>query len=151
MPPPTPPNGLLRSEADPTVAIDPAEVARAVEEVFPEALGVWIYGSFADGGARKDSDIDIAILPERELELDWDYFGRVGELTMRLGRDVDLVDLRKVPPLLRFEVFSAGVRVAARGPVACDFFETSSVSAYQRLNVERRELMDAIAARGTVY
>lgn len=151
MPQPTSPDGLLRSEADPTVAVDPAEVARAIEEVFPEALGVWIYGSFADGWARQDSDIDVAILPDRELDVDWDYFGRVGRLSMRLGRDVDLVDLRKVPPLLRFEVFSSGVRVAARDPVACDFFETTSISAYQRLNVERRELLEAIDARGTVY
>ena len=52
---------------------------------------------------------------------------------------------------LRFEVFNSGVRVAARDPVACDFFETTSISAYQRLNVERRELLEAIAARGTVY
>jgi hypothetical protein len=31
---------LLRSKADPRVAVDPAEVGRVVEEIFPEALGV---------------------------------------------------------------------------------------------------------------
>jgi predicted nucleotidyltransferase len=144
-------DGLLRSKVDPSIAVDPAEVARVVEEVFPEALGVWVYGSFTDGSARRDSDIDIAILPERPIEVDWDHFGRVGELASRLGREVDLVDLRRVPPLMRFEVFESGVRVAARDPTACDFYETAAVSGYQRLNDERRELLQEISERGTVY
>jgi predicted nucleotidyltransferase len=151
MPPPATSDDLLRSAVDPTIAVDPKEVARVVEEIFPEALGVWIYGSFADGSARADSDLDIAVLPDRPLKMDWDDLGRFGDLTLRLGRDVDLVDLRRVPPLLRFEIFSSGVRIAARDPAACDFFETAAISGYQRLNVERRDLLDAIAARGTVY
>lgn len=142
---------LLRSMVDPSVVMDPCMVAQAVEEIFPEALGVWIYGSFADGTARKDSDIDIAILPERRLLVDWDYFGRIGELISRLHRDVDLVDLRAVSPLLRYEVFTHGRRIAARDPLACDRFETTAISAYQRLNVERRDLLAAIRERGSVY
>jgi uncharacterized protein len=144
-------DGPLRSKVDPSIAVDPAEVAQVVQEIFAEALGVWVYGSFADGGARKDSDIDIAILPERPIEVDWDYFDRVGELVSRLGREVDLVDLHRVPPLLRFEVFQGGVRVAARDHVACDFYETAAVSGYRRLNEERRELLQEIGRRGTVY
>ena len=56
------PPALLRVHGDPTVAIDPVAVGRIVEEIFPEALGGWIYGSFAHGRARRDSDLDIAIL-----------------------------------------------------------------------------------------
>ena len=142
-------DAMLRSQIDPTIAIDPALVARVVEEIFPEALGVWIYGSFADGSARTDSDIEI--LPEAPLVYDWDYLARLGDLASRLSRATDLVDLRRVPPLLRFEVFQAGLRIAARNPTACDFFETAAVSAYQRLNVERRDLLQEIRQRGTVY
>lgn len=142
---------LLRSAVDPAVAVDGAEVARVVEELFPEALGVWVYGSFADGTARRDSDVDVAILAERPVRLGWDAMDQIGELASRLGRDVDLVDLRSVPPALRFEVLSNGVRVAAKEALACDRFETSTVSAYQRLNVERREVIEAIRERGTVY
>ena len=142
-------DAMLCSQIDPTIAIDPALVAGVVEEL-PEALGVWIYGSFADG-ARTVSDIDIAILPEASLGYDWDYFARLGDLASRLSRATDLVDLRRVPPLLRFEVFQAGLRIAARDPTASDFFETATVSAYQRPNVERRNLLQEIRQRGTVY
>ena len=56
---------LLRSRQITELPIDPSEIGRIVEEIFPEALGVWIYGSFAQGRARRDSDLDIAILPDR--------------------------------------------------------------------------------------
>lgn len=141
---------MFRSSVDPDLAIDPDEVGRLVEELFPEALGVWVYGSVATGSARRDSDIDIAILPDRLIDVvgRWE---RAQEVAWKLRRDVDLVDLTVAPPLLRFEVFADGRRLAARDPVACDRFEMTAVSQYQRLNEERREMFDEIARRGTVY
>lgn len=141
---------MFRSSIDPDLAIDPDEVGRVVEELFPEALGVWVYGSVATGSARRDSDIDIAILPDRPMD-GVDRWLRAQEVAARLRRDVDLVDLTAVPPLLRFEAFADGHRVAARDPLACDRFEMTAVSQYQRLNEERRELLDEIAQRGTVF
>lgn len=139
---------LLRSKVDPSIAVDPAEVGRVVEEVFPEALGVWIYGSFADGSARADSDIDIAILPDRPLD-GWDMLERAADL--RLGREVDLVDLSAVSDLLQHEATARGVRVAARDSVRCDMFETAAMS--KRLDQQRmlRDWMRDIRERGTVY
>ena len=86
---------MLRSQVDPAIAIDPALVGRVVEELFPEALGVWIYGSFADGSARADSDIDIAILPGAPLD-SWSRFERAQDVAGELHREVDLVDLTRV-------------------------------------------------------
>lgn len=129
---------------------DDATIAEVVEELFPEALGVWLYGSFADGTARADSDIDIAILPEGAVDA-WDRHTRAVELASRLGRDVDLVDLTTVSPALRFEIFGEGRRLAARNASRCDRFETTAISAYQRLNVERADMLRAIRQRGTVY
>ena len=140
---------VLRSRVDPDIAIDPAEVGRAVEELVPEALGVWVYGSFADGYARRDSDVDIAVLPDCPLDA-WDLHERATTLAERLGREVDLVDLRRVGTVLRFEVAVRGVRVAARDPFACDLFETAAVSMFQRLSESQREHLAEIRARGSV-
>jgi predicted nucleotidyltransferase len=133
------------------VGPDLERVGQVVEELFPEALGVWVYGSVADGTANEASDIDIAILGERPIRLGWGELERIGELSGRVGRSVDLVDLRSVPPLLQFEVFARGRRVVARDPTLCDRYETMAVSRYQRLNEERREIFEAIGQRGTVY
>jgi predicted nucleotidyltransferase len=139
---------LLRSKADPTVAIDPKEVGHVVEEVFPEALGVWVYGSFADGWARKDSDIDIAILPDRPID-GWELLER--SVDVRLGREIDLVDLSAVSDLLQYEATARGVRVAARDPVRCDMFETAAMSKWLDQRRMLRDWMRDIHERGTVY
>ena len=82
---------LLRSRAGPKIAVDPAQVARVVEEVFPEALGVWIFGSYAQGRARRDSDLDIAILPDRPIDA-WQRIERAQDVAVGVHREVDLVD-----------------------------------------------------------
>ena len=89
-----PTQDLLRAKTDPKIAIDPIEVGRVVEDVFPEALGVWIYGSFAHGRARRDSDLDIAILPDRPIDA-WEHLERAQDVAERVHREVDLVDLSR--------------------------------------------------------
>jgi predicted nucleotidyltransferase len=141
---------MLRSRTDPTIAINAAEVGRVVEELFPEALGVWVYGSFADGYARPDSDLDVAILPDRPID-SWDRHERAVEVSSRLGRTVDLVDLRTVPLLLRFEALRIGKRVAARDPLACDRFESLMLDMYQQYYAEQRDRFADIEALGRVF
>ena len=143
-------DGMLRSQVDPAIAIDPALVGRVVEELFPEALGVWIYGSFADGSARADSDIDIAILPGAPLD-SWSRFERAQDVAGELHREVDLVDLTRVSDLLRYEALSPGIRVAARDPSACDRFELVALAKYSGLRDELRAWVAEIGERGTVY
>jgi predicted nucleotidyltransferase len=118
--------------------IDPEALARRVEAVFPEAAGVWLHGSVADGTARPDSDVDIAILPDRRID-PLDLLGRAQEVAAGLGREVDLVDLWRVSTVLRFEVVTGGRRIAARDPFACDRFETATIGMYQDLLIEVRE------------
>jgi uncharacterized protein len=145
------PDDLLRSKVvDPSIAVDPAEVARVVEEIFPEALGVWVYGSFADGSARRDSDVDIAILPDQPID-SWSRFERAQDVAARLHRDVDLVDLNVVSDLLCYEATARGIRVAARDPERCDQFEVTSMAKYLDQRHMLRGWMQDIQDRGTVY
>lgn len=97
---------------------DLARIGRVVEELFPEAQGVWVYGSVAHGRAHARSDLDIAILPDRLID-PWERHERAAQVGDRIGGDVDLVGLRRVSRMLRFEVAARGRRVAARDPWAC--------------------------------
>lgn len=78
----------------------------------------YIFGSFARGGARKDSDVDIAVLFtaagadkmarfERRLELEM-------ELEGLLKRPVQVVDLEAATPLLQHQVRKYGRLVLDR-------------------------------------
>ena len=61
------------------------------------AAEVYLFGSYADGRARADSDVDLAVtaLPP-EL-----YFEALGALLEKLGRHVDIVNLDRNTPIAR--------------------------------------------------
>lgn len=115
-----------------------------------ELVGVWLYGSFASGDVRPDSDIDLAILTRRPLPGD-----RLRELALELidlsGRDVDLVDLRQAPTVLQMQVISTGRRLYCRDRFACELFETHVFSDYVDLNERRADILGDIRRRGSVY
>lgn len=61
---------------------------------------VLLFGSRTRGQTHKESDFDIAVYPERPLSGE-DLIQLNYEFTLLVGNDhVDLVDLRKAPPLL---------------------------------------------------
>lgn len=73
------------------------------------ATDVFVFGSVAQGRARRDSDIDMAVrgLPARI------YFSAVSKASDLLGGPVDLVDLDDPTPLVRYLLDSGElVRVA---------------------------------------
>lgn len=141
---------LLHARGDTRAPLDPAAVGRVVEEVFPEALGVWIYGSYAQGRARRDSDLDIAILPDRPIDA-WERIERAQDVAAGVHREVDLVDLSTVSDLLRYEVVAHGIRVGERDSERCDLFELASMSKFYDQSLMLRDWMQDIKARGTVY
>jgi len=77
----------------------PAEIERAAA-VFKHfgAREVYLFGSTASGGARPDSDVDMAVsgLPPRL------FFHAMGEVSQLLGRPLDLIDLDDDTPFARY-------------------------------------------------
>ena len=82
-------------------------VLRAVAN---QDASVWLFGSCARGDARKDSDIDIGILPRSDIppSLFADLAAEIEESD--IPYDVDLFDLRYVEPALMGSVRREGVR-----------------------------------------
>lgn len=76
-------------------------------------VAVWLFGSQATGRARPDSDVDVAVLGEQPLELEQRLSIQMA-LEEALERfRVDVVDLHKASPVLRFEALN-GKRVFVR-------------------------------------
>jgi uncharacterized protein len=68
-----------------------------------------IFGSYAQGRARADSDVDVGILPV-DPALSWhDELALAARLSEAAGAEVDLVRLDREDPLLGREVARTGV------------------------------------------
>lgn len=109
-------------------------------------LAVYVFGSFSDGRARPDSDIDLAVLCERSLPPEL-VFDVAQELASALGRDVDLVDLRRASTVLRAQVVGTGRQLLDSVPTLTGEFEMYTLSDYARLNEERRGVREAFEER----
>jgi uncharacterized protein len=92
------------------------ELIRATIADGPPLRLAIVFGSFAKGTARPESDIDIGILPvNADISLS-DELDLQARLTRALGREVDLVRLDTADTVLRWEAAKVGVVVYANPP-----------------------------------
>ena len=116
----------------------------------PDCRAIYSFGSWGTDNQRNDSDIDIAILPEKPLDqvVRWELAQSLAGLA---GRDVDLVDLLKVSTVLRMQIVAHGELLYASNPSDVDRFADSVFSSYARLNEERHWILSDVFQRGNVY
>ena len=122
----------------------------AVLKAMPDAWAVYVYGSFARAEEWPDSDLDLAVLlpPQKNIP---NVLGLMAEISERTGRDVDLVNLRKVGDILRAEVLADGRTLHVADPDAVLAWEASAMSGYARHRDETRGILDDFERTGIGY
>lgn len=130
-----------------------ATIIQAVLTHYPVTQAIYLFGSYGAGHAWSDSDVDIALLftpeqakAERNLLLSQCRF----DLKDALSKEVDLLNARQVSTVFQKEIIS-GVRIYCADRYAADEFEMLVISYYQKLNQERREILDAFYKTGRAY
>jgi predicted nucleotidyltransferase len=120
---------------------------------YPAVQAIYLFGSYGAGNAWPDSDVDIALLltpeqakAEQNLLLSQCRF----DLEDALSKQVDLLNARQVSTVFQKEIIG-GVRIYCADPYAADEFEMLVISYYQKLNQERREILDAFDRTGRAY
>ena len=73
---------------------------------YEDIIFAYIFGSYAKGNIRKDSDIDIAIYLKDSIG-SYKYLDMKMKLSEALKREVDLVILNNAIPLLRYEIYKS--------------------------------------------
>jgi predicted nucleotidyltransferase len=123
----------------------PAAMAEALGKVLADGGGVelaLLFGSFARGRARADSDVDVAV-GGRDIDLP----GLAADLSAAVGREVDVVDLRDAGfPLTQALLRDAVVLYEAR-PGASASWRTRAILEVETDRPWYERMRDAYLAR----
>jgi uncharacterized protein len=129
-------------------------VVRVILEHYPATQHIYLFGSYGTPDEWPTSDVDIAVLlPPVEAK-------QVGSLALSaahlalerlLGRDVDLINLRRVSTVFQKEIIMADRRIYCAEAYATDEFEMLVLSFYQKLNQERADILADGLRTGRFY
>jgi predicted nucleotidyltransferase len=111
----------------------------------PNAWAIYVYGSFARGDHSPQSDIDLALLLPPDEKMD-DLLSIISDVSTRVHREVDLVDLRKVN-----EVLAEGQTLYVSQPDRVLEWEGTAISRYQRYREEVSDLLKDFQKTGIGY
>ncbi len=132
-----------------------AGIIHAICAAHPNTQAIYLYGTWGTEYQRSDSDVDIAVLlpPATAHVVDfWDWCRLSAEVASaaKVGR-ADLINLREAPVILRKEILAAERRIYCADEYAADEFEMLTLSFYQKLNEERREIVASGLKTGRFY
>ena len=107
------------------------------EKLTPELI--YIFGSYAKNSERDNSDIDIAILSEREID-EYKLFLLSQKLADKLKKEVDLVDIKKASTVFKAQIIQ-GKLIFNKDNYKKMNFELKTFREYVKLNEERKEIL----------
>ncbi len=95
-------------------------IIEQIKEYIPEIISrfpciqvMYVFGSYASHTERPDSDVDIAIFADDSADVMTDL--RLGAfLEEKLHKQIDIVVMQKVSPIVQFQVLSNKIRIYER-------------------------------------
>ncbi|SNT24215.1 Predicted nucleotidyltransferase [Anaerovirgula multivorans] len=111
---------------------------------------IYLFGSFAKGEGRQDSDIDLAIYTD-EVISGYTLLMTANDLSFEIKKDVQIVHLKDINT-----VFAAQI-VGTREVLYCEDeelmanYNIRTFKEYVKLNEERKVVLDAIERDGKIY
>lgn len=109
-----------------------------------------LFGSFAKGKMRPDSDVDIGFLCDQLTE-PYSLFLVAQELADLLNREVDLIDLQTASTVMQAQIITTGVPIYCTNEQKRMEFEMKVLKMYAKLNEERDPILRKWLAGGNKY
>ncbi|MBB6622154.1 nucleotidyltransferase domain-containing protein [Clostridium gasigenes] len=110
---------------------------------------IYLFGSFARGEGRLDSDIDLAIYGE-EIFDPYELFTKANELGFVVKRDVQLIDLRDVSTVFAAQIVGNNEVLFCNDENFRLGYNIRAFKDYVKLNEERQVVIDAIKRDGRI-
>ncbi|MGA1367600.1 MAG: type VII toxin-antitoxin system MntA family adenylyltransferase antitoxin [Blastocatellia bacterium] len=128
---------------------DKAALLHLLQQRFPALLALYAFGSRVTGGAPAESDLDLAILVDGQVD-PLSLFHLAGELAEVVGCDVDLVDFRTASTVMQYQILTTGERWWHRD-FRADLYESMVLNQKTTLDEARAGLIGDILQRGSVH
>ena len=130
------------------------KLIRIILDAHPATQAVYLFGSHGTEYERPESDVDIAVLlpPAVSGSPDPDeWLSLAARLSLAAERPCDLVNLRLVSTVFQFGIVSNGRVLYCADQDALSIFEMLAISFYQKLNEERKEIVEDFIKTGRAY
>ncbi len=144
----------MKSKVSP-ITDDVSSFIQAICAAFPNTQAIYLFGTWGTEYQRRDSDLDIAVLlpPATASAVDCSEWLRLLVEVAQAAKVeyADLINLRTAPVILRKEIIAANRRIDCADEYAADEFEMLTLSYYQKLNEERRGIVESGLSTGRFY
>jgi predicted nucleotidyltransferase len=100
---------------------------------YENIIFAYIFGSYAQGKIRSDSDIDIAIYLENSIDMET-YFEIKISLMEACKREIDLVILNDATPLLKYEIYRNNILLFTRDKTEETNYKVKVLFEYNDIN-----------------
>ena len=125
------------------------QIQQTLQSEIKQLKAIYLFGSYVDGSANKQSDIDLAFLSDSAPTAiqKWEIANTLANL---LGADIDLVDIAETDTIFRYQIISTGERLYGSG-YELEAFETQTYGIYLHFQEERKPILDAIYADRRIF
>ena len=125
-----------------------------VLEHYPATQAIYLFGTYGTPDEWPDSDVDIALLlPPEDTERKPHLMLTPCHYALEdaLGKSVDLLNARRISTVFQQEIVENGRRLYCSDEQAVAEFEMLTLSLYQKLNEERKAILDSFEKTGKAY
>lgn len=115
-----------------------------------KAKFIYLFGSFAKGEGRIDSDIDLAVYTDEDISA-YDLFILSNKLAFEVKRDVQIVDLKEIDTVFAAQIVGNREELYSEDELLMANYNIRIFKEYAKLNEERKVILDAIEKDGRIY
>jgi len=120
------------------------EIEKKIKKILINSLSpklIYIFGSIITNRVRNDSDIDIAILADKQID-EYQLYMISQQLADDLKREVDIVDLKRASTVFKAEILRNGKLIYNSDNQEKMHFQLRVLQDYVFLNERRLEIIN---------
>ena len=115
-----------------------------------ECDAIVLFGSYARGTQNEESDIDIAIKPEKVLTKK-ELFYLTQELEENFKKDIDLINLYDINDSFKYEILISGEVLYCKDKLKFELYKLDMYREYLDLNESRKDIINRIKKGDSIY